>query len=149
MNFYLLFAIVFVFEYHDSEVYQAQLENPASGSPRTRSSSNSSSSLTSEQGGAAVSGTNSTSSPSNTRKRPSGRGNKKKFIKNIKREGFKRPSSYYCSEVEANQAGQPIEPPPTGATLIGYRKNQEPQFVPSECVNLGTLSPDTEDPYSE
>ncbi|RUS84618.1 hypothetical protein EGW08_007645 [Elysia chlorotica] len=145
--------IIFEDIYHDArapppQVYQTPLDNPTSGSPRTRSSSNSSSSLTSEQGGAAASGTNSTSSPSGTRKRPSGRG-KKKFIKNIKREGFKRPSSYYCSEVEATQAGQPIEPPPTGATLIGYRKNQEPQFVPSEIVNLGTLSPDTESPYSQ
>ena len=124
------------------EVYQAHLD-----SPRNRSSSNSSSSLASEQGGGGAS--NSTSSPSGTRKRSSGRGNKKKFIKNIKRDGFKRPSSYYCSEVEAAQAGQPIEPPPTGATLIGYRKNQEQEFVPSELVNLGTLSPDIEDPYSE
>ncbi|GFR99751.1 protein FAM135A [Elysia marginata] len=143
--------VIFEDIYHDArapppQVYQAHLET---GSPRNRSSSNSSSSLASEQGGGPVSGTNSTSSPSGTRKRSSGRGNKKKFIKNIKREGFKRPSSYYCSDVEAAQAGQPIEPPPTGATLIGYRKNQEPQFVPSEIVNLGTLSPDTEDPYSQ
>ncbi|GFO18851.1 protein fam135a [Plakobranchus ocellatus] len=137
--------IIFEDIYHDARappplVYQASQDN-ATESPRARSSSNSSSSLTSDQ--------NSTSSPLGNRKRLSGQGSKKKFIKNIKRDGFKRPSSYYCSDVEAAQAGQPIEPPPTGATLIGYRKNQDPEFVPSELVNLGTLSPDAEDPHNQ
>ncbi|XP_012939760.1 protein FAM135A isoform X1 [Aplysia californica] len=133
--------IIFEDIYHDSRAPPPQAYQKVSaaassrtsaadvtGSPRQRSSSNSSSSVAS-------------GSP-HMRKRSS----KKKFIKNIRPEGFKRPSSYYCSEAEAAGAkadGQ--AKPPIGVTLIGYRKIPIPDTVPSGAVQLGTFSPDSPD----
>ncbi|KAK6989148.1 protein FAM135A [Biomphalaria glabrata] len=121
--------------FHDAravppQVYQKAAhtlsEGSNTGSPRHRSSSNSSSSVASERGG---------SSP-HLRKRTSS----KKFIKNMKPEGFKRPSSYYCNETEVVPIKQDTE-----VTLIGYRKIPAQDFISSAAVHLGTLSPDSPD----
>ncbi|XP_059176186.1 protein FAM135A-like isoform X2 [Physella acuta] len=132
--------IIFEDIYHDArapppQVYQKATlhkeSSSATGSPRQRSSSNSSSSLASDRG----------ASP-HLRKRSS----TKKFIKNMKPEGFKRPSSYYCSEAEAAQAKiDSANAAPAGVTLIGYRKIPMPDYVPSAAVHLGTFSPDSPD----
>ncbi|BFY99191.1 hypothetical protein BsWGS_02230 [Bradybaena similaris] len=103
-----------------------QHSSSITGSPRQRSSSNSSSSLASDR-----------SASPHVRKRPSA----KTFIKNIKPEGFKRPSSYYCSEAETTHAKHDrMSVPPAGVTLIGYRKTE-----PTSAVQLGTFSPDSPD----
>ncbi|CAG5118979.1 unnamed protein product, partial [Candidula unifasciata] len=103
-------------------------DSSITGSPRQRSSSNSSSSLASDR-----------SASPHVRKRPSA----KTFIKNMKPEGFKRPSSYYCNEAEtANTKLDRVSAAPTGATLIGYRKME-----PASAVQLGTFSPDLPDSF--
>ncbi|XP_071118138.1 protein FAM135A-like isoform X1 [Haliotis cracherodii] len=73
---------------------------------------------------------------------------RKKFIKNIKPEAFRRPSSYSCSEAELNVHGDAKGAVATpnkdaqGVTLVGYRK-KEPFELDSVGVQLGTLSPAT------
>ena len=105
-----------------TEAYQQTPEdNNGNGtSPRQRSSSTSSSSVTSD-------------SP-HVRKRSS----KKKFIKNMRPDGFRRPSSYYCSDAEAAGVSSSSKSP---ATLIGYRKVPIPDNIPGGGVRLGTFSP--------
>nr|KAG5709617.1 hypothetical protein BaRGS_001667 [Batillaria attramentaria] len=71
---------------------------------------------------------------------------KKNFIKNIKPEAFKRPSSYSCSEVEKLEIQKAIgkadpKDDKLGVQLIGYRKVPKPDTDPSRAVLLGTLSP--------
>ncbi|XP_067677466.1 protein FAM135A-like isoform X2 [Haliotis asinina] len=73
---------------------------------------------------------------------------RKKFIKNIKPEAFRRPSSYSCSDAELSvhsDAKGAVATPnkdAQGVTLVGYRK-KEPFELDSVGVQLGTLSPAT------
>ena len=75
---------------------------------------------------------------------------KKNFIKNIKPEAFKRPSSYSCSEVEKLEiqktVGKLKSKDEKGVTLIGYSKVPKPNLDPSRAVLLGTLSPTRSEP---
>ncbi|KAK6178838.1 hypothetical protein SNE40_011333 [Patella caerulea] len=61
---------------------------------------------------------------------------KKKFIKNMKPDAFRRPSSYSCSDAE-----QASNVDKKGVVLLGYRKKPVPEFYPSKSVELGTFSP--------
>lgn len=58
---------------------------------------------------------------------------KRKFIKNIKPEAFKRPSSYSCVNADAT-------PPLNDVVLVGYRKKNLEETSESP-LQLGTLSP--------
>ena len=72
---------------------------------------------------------------------------RKAFIKNIKPEAFRRPSSYSCSEVEGSakkDAKGTVATPhkdAKGVVLVGYRKRPDPDEIPAAGVELGTLSP--------
>ncbi|XP_076440351.1 protein FAM135A-like isoform X2 [Babylonia areolata] len=70
---------------------------------------------------------------------------KKNFIKNIKPEAFKRPSSYSCSEAEKLELERAVGKfkarEEKAVTLIGYSKVPRPNTDPSQAVLLGTLSP--------
>lgn len=71
---------------------------------------------------------------------------KKKFIKNIRPETFKRPSSYSCSEAEAITAKKD---PVKDCMLVGYRKLEQTTSVNTsltpassrQSIVLGTFSP--------
>ncbi|KAJ8306008.1 hypothetical protein KUTeg_016553 [Tegillarca granosa] len=70
---------------------------------------------------------------------------KKKFIKNIRPDAFRRPSSYSCSEAEAMTGKTKSE---KECELVGYRKkdplsDMKVQLNPEKdtTVELGTLSP--------
>ena len=75
---------------------------------------------------------------------------KKNFIKNIKPEAFKRPSSYSCSEVEKLEVQKAVgkfkSKDEKGVTLIGYSKVPKPYWDPSRAVLLGTFSQGHGDP---
>ncbi|XP_076093323.1 protein FAM135A-like isoform X3 [Mytilus galloprovincialis] len=70
---------------------------------------------------------------------------KKKFIKNIRPDTFKRPSSYSCSEAEAIAAKDPVK----DCMLVGYRKLDQTMTVTAtdtrssnrQSIVLGTFSP--------
>ncbi|CAC5361760.1 Protein FAM135A,Protein FAM135B [Mytilus coruscus] len=70
---------------------------------------------------------------------------KKKFIKNIRPDTFKRPSSYSCSEAEAIAAKDPVK----DCMLVGYRKLDQTTTVTAtdtrsssrQSIVLGTFSP--------
>ncbi|XP_041358704.1 protein FAM135A-like [Gigantopelta aegis] len=72
---------------------------------------------------------------------------RKAFIKNIKPEAFRRPSSYSCSEVEGSvkkDAKGTVATPhkdTKGVVLVGYRKKTDPDEIPATGVELGTFSP--------
>ncbi|XP_025110333.1 protein FAM135A-like isoform X1 [Pomacea canaliculata] len=133
--------IIFEDIYHDIRPTEISMSNQLSEAsdsaelaegPRPKSDSNSSSSATSQNGDSVI-------------PRPKTR-LKKKFIKNIKPETFKRPSSYSCSEVEKqkiDKGGGKFESKEEKeiVTLIGYRKVPKPDGVGSRAVLLGTLSP--------
>ncbi|KAL5015813.1 hypothetical protein ScPMuIL_005402 [Solemya velum] len=85
--------------------------------------------------------TNSTSSRSDDTSPKNRNSYKKKFIKNIRPDAFKRPS-YSCTEAEA--LGMNVSNKPTDAVLVGYRKTAPPSdFYQKGTVELGTLSPMT------
>ena len=66
--------------------------------------------------------------------------NKLKFIKNIKPEAFKRPSSFMMADgVEPRNAGGSVAVDPLDCSLVGYRKLESAPANP--IVELGTLSP--------
>ncbi len=71
---------------------------------------------------------------------PRTRRNKKKFIKNIKPEAFKRPSAFITSDHGGAQVGASVAIDKVGCSLVGYRKMNTSTSVP--VVQLGTLSPD-------
>ncbi|BFZ16348.1 hypothetical protein BsWGS_19387 [Bradybaena similaris] len=94
---------------HLPQVYQKAAPIVSNGSifsSRERSSSNSSS-LLSDQ-----------SSSPHLRKRSS----KKKFIRNMKPEGLRRPTSYHCKNTGTTKAKPGNAAAPPRVTLIGYRK---------------------------
>lgn len=90
------------------------------------------------------SGSNSSQNGDAVTPRPKSR-SKKNFIKNIKPEAFKRPSSYSCSEAEKLEiqkaVGKVKSKDEKGVMLIGYSKVPKPNLDPSRAVLLGTLSP--------
>ncbi|XP_070194808.1 protein FAM135A-like [Littorina saxatilis] len=67
---------------------------------------------------------------------------KKNFIKNIKPEAFKRPSSYSCTDAEKleiqKEAGKTKLKEDKPVMLIGYSKVPNPNKDPSRVVMLGT-----------
>ncbi|XP_036360858.1 protein FAM135A isoform X5 [Octopus sinensis] len=65
---------------------------------------------------------------------------KRKFIKNIKPEAFKRPS-YSCINADAT-------PPLTDVVLVGYRKKSAEETTESP-LQLGTLGPESTSPPSD
>ena len=66
--------------------------------------------------------------------------NKRKFIKNIKPEAFKRPSSFMMTDgAEPRNAGGSVAVDPLECSLVGYRKLENIPSTP--VVELGTLSP--------
>lgn len=83
--------------------------------------------------------TNSTSSQSDETSPKFRNSYKKRFIKNIRPDAFKRPS-YSCTEAEA--LGMKAPNNPKDAVLVGYRKTAPPSdFYQKGSVELGTLSP--------
>ena len=72
---------------------------------------------------------------------PRMRKNKLKFIKNIKPEAFKRPSSFMMAEsgTASNQVRGSVAVDEKDCSLVGYRKIETSPTQP--IVELGTLSP--------
>ncbi|KAL8596029.1 hypothetical protein ACOMHN_021069 [Nucella lapillus] len=105
--------------------------NAAADNPRPRGDTTSSESNSSQNGDAVV-------------LRPKSR-SKKNFIKNIKPEAFKRPSSYSCSDAEKLELEKAVgkfkAKEEKAVMLIGYSKVPVPDSQPSKAVLLGTLSP--------
>lgn len=71
---------------------------------------------------------------------PRMRKHKLKFIKNIKPEAFKRPSSFMMTDgAEPRNAHGSVAVDPLDCSLVGYRKLDNIPSIP--VVELGTLSP--------
>lgn len=68
---------------------------------------------------------------------------RRKFIKNIRPDTFRRPSSYSCSEAEAITAKDPVK----DCMLVGYRKIEQTTNVTNvqttnrQSITLGTFTP--------